>query len=138
MITATPETIAKYGMPEKPEDMAKRPCIVDTNARRRNNWVLKSADGAPVAVTVNGPIEVNSPLSARLAVLANLGFGMSPDFVVREDLKEGRLVQVLPDAMLTEAGIYAVYPHRRYLPAKVRAFVDFLADWFKAYEQRSS
>ena len=41
-------------------------------------------------------------------------------------------------AMLTEAGIYAVYPHRRYLPAKVRAFVDFLADWFKAYEQRSS
>jgi len=138
MITATPETIAKYGMPEKPEDLAKRPCIVDTNARRRNNWVLKAADGTPTAVTVTGPIEVNSPLSARLAVLANLGFGMSPDFIVREDLKEGRLVQVLAEAMPTEAGIYAVYPHRRYLPAKVRAFVDFLADWFKAYEQRSS
>jgi DNA-binding transcriptional LysR family regulator len=137
-IVATPETIKRYGQPEKPEDLAKKPCIVDTNARRRNNWVLKTADGATQAVTVSGPIEVNSPLSTRAAVLANLGFGLAPDFIVREDLKSGALVEVLPASTPDESGIYVVYPHRRYLPAKVRALVDFLAEWFKAYEARAS
>jgi len=133
-IVATPETIAKYGPPDKPEDLAARPCIIDTNARRRNNWVLKGADGAAHAVTVNGPIEVNSPLSTRAAALAHLGFALSPDFIVSEDLKNGALVEVLPGSTSDEAGIYVVYPHRRYLPAKVRALVDFLADWFKDYD----
>lgn len=138
LVVATPETIRKYGMPERPEDLASRPCIVDTNARRRNTWTLKGPDGTRQAVTVSGPIEVNSPLSARAAMLANLGFGISPDFVVLDDIREGRLVNVLPGSTTDGAGIYAVYPHRRYLPAKVRALVDFLAEWFKAYEQSSS
>ncbi|GAB4358429.1 MAG: LysR family transcriptional regulator [Oricola sp.] len=137
-IVATPDTIRKYGRPAKPEDLAGKPCIIDTNARRRNNWVLKGPDGTAQAVTVSGPIEVNSPLSTRAAVLAGLGFGLSPDFIVAEDLKSGRLVEVLPGSTSSEAGIYVVYPHRRYLPAKVRALVDFLADWFKSHEQRTS
>lgn len=137
-IVATPETIEKYGLPETPEDLIGRPCIIDTNARRRNNWVLKGADGIAQAVAVSGPIEVNSPLSTRAAVLAHLGFGLSPDFIVREDLKSGTLVEVLPGATSDEAGIYVVYPHRRYLPAKVRALVDFLAEWFKDYDTRTS
>jgi len=137
-IVATPETIEKYGRPEKPEDLAGMPCIVDTNARRRNNWVLKGADGAAQAVTVGGPIEVNSPLSTRAAVLAHLGFALSPDFIVREDLKSGALEELLPGSTSDEAGIYVVYPHRRYLPGKVRALVDFLAEWFRDYDSRTS
>ena len=137
-IVATPETISQYGLPEKPEDLAGKPCIVDTNARRRNNWVLKGEDGVALAVTVSGPIEVNSPLSTRAAALAHLGFALSPDFIVREDLKSGALVEVLPGTTSDEAGIYVVYPHRRYLPAKVRALVDFLANWFKDYDSRTS
>ena len=133
-IVATPQTIEKYGLPRKPEDLATRPCIVDTNARRRNNWVLKTKERPAIAVTVSGPIEVNSPLTTRAAVLSHLGFGLCPDFIVRDDLKSGRLVEVLADSSPDEAGIYVVYPHRRYLPAKVRALVDFLAEWFKAYE----
>lgn len=138
MIVAAPETIEKHGMPERPEDLASRPCIVDTNARRRNNWILKDASGTRQAVTVSGPVEVNSPLSARLAVLAGLGFGIGPDFIVGGDVRSGALVEVLPGSTSDEAGIYAVYPHRRYLPAKVRALVDFLAEWFKARDQRAS
>lgn len=137
-IVATPETIKKYGMPEKPDDLISKPCIVDTNARRRNNWVLKGADGIAQAVTVSGPIEVNSPLSTRAAVMADLGFGLSPDFIVSEDIKSGALVDVLPGSTSDEAGIYVVYPHRRYLPAKVRALVDFLANWFRDYDSRTS
>ncbi|MCI5074752.1 LysR family transcriptional regulator [Oricola sp.] len=138
LLVATPETIEKYGAPQEPEDLADRPCVIDTNARRRNTWVLHSADGSSQAVTVSGPVEVNSPLSTRAAALANLGFAMCPDFIVRDDLASGALRELLPGSTTAAAGIYVVYPHRRYLPAKVRALVDFLAEWFRGYEQRWS
>ena len=60
-----------------------------------------------------------------------LGFALSPSFVVRDDLEAGRLVTVLDEYMTSDAGIYAVFPHRRHLPARVRVFVDYLAEWFK-------
>ena len=80
---------------------------------------------------VSGPIEINSPLSARRAALAGLGFAMLPDFTAQPDIASGRLVGVLEQFVPRDAGIYAVYPHRRYLPAKVRVLVDYLAKWFK-------
>jgi DNA-binding transcriptional LysR family regulator len=82
-------------------------------------------------VQVSGQMEINSPLSTRRAVLAGLGFGSMPDFIARPDIESGRLVSVLEEFCLRDGGIYAVYPHRRYLPAKVRVLVDYLAKWFK-------
>ncbi|RUT89817.1 LysR family transcriptional regulator, partial [Mesorhizobium sp. M7A.T.Ca.US.000.02.2.1] len=49
-------------------------------------------------------------------------------------LASGRLVAVMDDRILSGGGIFAVYPHRRYLPAKVRVFVDFLVQWFRTRE----
>lgn len=131
VLCATPAVIAKHGMPEAAEALSGLPFIVDTNARRRNVIAYRDADGTMTSVPIDGRMFVNSPLAARMAALADLGFVMSPDFTVEEDLRAGRLVEVLPGLMGSDAGIYAVYPHRRYLPAKVRALVDFLADWFK-------
>lgn len=135
LLCASPGTIEKHGHPERPEDLARLPCIIDTNARRKNAWTMADGNGGQTVVHVSGPISVNSPLSVRMALLADLGFAMIPDFIVAEDLEAGRLVEVLPDNVRAgdEAGIYAVYPHRRYLPGKVRALVDHLADWFKAH-----
>ena len=59
---------------------------------------------------------------------------MIPGFVVRADLAAGRLVKVLGAFMPQDAGIYAVFPHRRHLPMRVRLFVDFLATWFRKSE----
>jgi DNA-binding transcriptional LysR family regulator len=55
---------------------------------------------------------------------------MEPDFIVAADLAAGRLVRVLADYAPVPTNVYAVYPSRRHLPAKVRAFVDFLAERF--------
>jgi hypothetical protein len=74
---------------------------------------------------------VNSPQAVRAAAIAGLGFTTLPDFIARPSLKDGSLVSVLEEFVPTGGGIFAVYPHRRYLPAKVRALVDFLAAWFK-------
>lgn len=131
VLCATPATVEKYGMPTRAEQLAKLPFIVDTNARRKNALTIINADGSQDVVHVDGPISVNSPLSTRLAVLQDLGFAVAPDFIIAEDIEQGRIVDVMPGRIGQDMGIYAVYPHRRYLPGKVRALVDHLTDWFK-------
>ena len=82
-------------------------------------------------MAVSGPIEVNSPLATLRAARAGLGVAMIPDFIGRPYIETGELVSLFDDYLPKDRGIYAVYPHRRYLPAKVRALVDFLHVWFR-------
>jgi len=121
-------------MPLRPQDLARVPCIVDTNGRSLTNWPFKGDNGDAVSVSVSGPIEVNSPMAARAAAVSGLGFTILPDFIAAPDIASGQLVTVMDDRILSGSGIFAVYPHRRYLPAKVRVFVDFLVQWFKTRE----
>ena len=130
-LCASPELIAKHGAPTRPQDLANMPCIVDTNGRSLANWRFKGEGEESMSVTVSGPIEVNSPIVARAAALSGLGYAMLPDFIAAPDIASGRLVTALDDRLLSGTGIFAVYPHRRYLPAKVRVFVDFLVQWFR-------
>ena len=127
----SPELIARVGRPEKPQDLAKLPCLVDTNGRWLSNWPFMKENGEMISVSVSGPIEANSPLTTRAAAIAGLGFAPLPDFIAAPALESGELVSVLDDWAPRGGGIFAVYPHRRYLPAKVRVFVDFLVAWFK-------
>lgn len=130
-LCATPAAIEKYGKPLHPSELANVPCIVDTNGRWRNNWAFKEKDGSPFSVAVSGPMEINSPLAVKAALLSGLGFSLLPEFSVEEEIENGKLVPLLDDYIDLGSGIFAVYPHRRYLPAKVRTLVDFLVDWFK-------
>jgi len=127
----TPELIKRVGRPERPEQLASLPCIVDTNNRSRNTWQFRNEGGPPSSVQLSGPLEINSPLAARRAALAGLGFALLPDFIAQPDIDSGALVSILEEFVMRDAGIYAVYPHRRYLPAKVRVLVDYLTKWFK-------
>lgn len=130
-ICASPETIARHGRPERPQDLSKLPCIVDTNGRWMSNWPFLGDSGETISVSVGGPIEVNSPMATRAAAVSGLGFAILPDFIAAPEVESGRLVPVLEERMLPGGGIFAVYPHRRYLPAKVRVLVDYLARWFR-------
>jgi DNA-binding transcriptional LysR family regulator len=133
-LCGSPELIAERGRPDRPQDLAQMPCIVDTNSRYLSNWQFLSENGEPISVSVAGPIEVNSPMAARAATLSGLGYALLPDFIAASDIAAGRLVAVLADRISRGGGIYVVYPHRRYLPAKVRVLVDFLVQWFKTRE----
>ena len=133
--SGSPALIARLGTPTRPQDLAHLPCIIDTNGRWKSNWPFLGDDGEQVSVSVTGPIEVNSPMAARAAAVAGLGFAILPDFIAAPDIAAGRLVPLLGDRILPGGGIFAVYPHRRYLPAKVRIFVDFLVQWFKTNEK---
>ncbi len=132
VICATPELVRRHGLPAHPQDLTDWPVVIDSNARTLYNWTFRDPDtGAAIPVNVSGQFTANSPVTVRAAVLAGLGAALEPEFIVREDIAAGRLVRMLDAYMPSEAGIYAVFPHRRHLPARTRLFVDFLATWFR-------
>jgi DNA-binding transcriptional LysR family regulator len=131
VLVASPETIEKHGEPKVPADLASRPCIIDTNYRFKQNWAFQN-DGEKLSVTVKGPLEVNSAAAAREAARCHLGFLRTPLFFVQDDVAAGNLVVLLEKFEDPIRGIHAVYPHRRHLSGKVRAFVDFLVEWYGA------
>jgi DNA-binding transcriptional LysR family regulator len=137
-LCASPDLIEKHGPPKQPQDLSKLPCIIDTNTRYLANWPFCNDAGETISVTVSGPMEVNSPLAARAAAISGLGYALLPDFIAGPAIEAGTLVSVLDDRVPRDGGIFVVYPHRRYLPAKVRALVDFLAAWFKAREAQTA
>lgn len=126
-VVARPDVVAASGGPRMPCELTDLPCIVDINARSRSSWSFV-VEGERQVVAVNGRVETNSPYACRLAALAGLGYASVPMTVVREDIAAGRLVQVLREFEDDRRGIYAIYPHRRHLSGKVRAFVDFLVE----------
>ncbi|TIU65005.1 MAG: LysR family transcriptional regulator, partial [Mesorhizobium sp.] len=106
-LCASPDLIAKHGMPMRPQDLARIPCIIDTNGRWLTNWPFKGDAGDTMSVSVSGPIEVNSPMTARAAAVAGLGFTMLPDFIAIPEIESGRLVTALDDRLLSGSGIFA-------------------------------
>ena len=133
LLVASPQLIATHGTLQTPLELANLPTVVDTNARTRASWSFAKGEDR-VSVTVKPRMEVNSPQVALDAAVAGIGFTRLPEFICRDAVAEGKLVPQLCDYLNHEIGMYAVYPHRRHLSGKVRAFVDFLAGWFEKHK----
>jgi DNA-binding transcriptional LysR family regulator len=131
VMCATPDFVKEHGPFDHPSVLSHIPFLLDPNSKNKNTLRFNDADGGHFSVSVSGTIEINSPTATLRGALAGLGFAMLPDFVARKHLESGELVALFSEYMPTDRGIYAVYPHRRHLPAKVRTFVDFLQAWFK-------
>lgn len=128
---ASPSFIEKNGNPNHPKDLINYPCIVDTNWQGRNNWLFKDKEGAEFSVAVNSVLDANDPEICKRAALAGFGIAMVPEFSIVNELKKGSLELLLEDYLIEGSAFYAVYAHRRHVSAKVRVFVDFMANWFK-------
>ena len=130
-LCATQEFLDRYPALEHPTDLTRVPFIIDTNTRSQGSVRFVDADSTVFNVAINGTLEVNSPHATLRAALAGLGIAIVPDFIGRKAIESGQLLTLFNDYLPTDRGIYAVYPHRRYLPAKVRIFVDYLHNWFR-------
>lgn len=131
VICATKEFLQLHPKINEPKDLAGVPAIVDTNYRGKRNWPFFDAKGNEFSQYVNAVLEVNDPDLCKQAALKNIGVTMVPDFAVKAELKSGDLVRLLEKHTPTGAGYFLVYADRRYVPAKIRRFVDFMTDWFK-------
>ncbi|MFO1314709.1 MAG: LysR family transcriptional regulator [Burkholderiales bacterium] len=123
---AAPAYVARHGEPRTPEDLARHACLLYEYAPQRDQWTFADGKGGEYRVRVAGPVHANS--GAFLAALAAAGVGIAyePDFIVGADLRAGRLVPLLRGFLSAASPIHVVYPSRRHLSAKVRAFAEFL------------
>lgn len=126
---AAPAYLRRHGTPGQPEDLARHACLVYSGSIHRNEWRFRR-DGEECAVKVSGPICSNSGDVLLGAAVAGLGVIYEPTFLVYEALRERKLVPVLPRWAPEEFGLFAVYANRRFLPPKVRRYIDFLAERF--------
>jgi len=123
---ASPEYLARAGIPMALEDLAKHEAIIDTNARDPTTWRF-GPHGDTRDVRVHGRLRFNGAEACVAAAVAGFGLTRSPAFAAAEELRAGRLVPILCNFESELIHVHAVYPHARHLAAKVRAFVDFLA-----------
>jgi DNA-binding transcriptional LysR family regulator len=122
ILCAAPTYLAKHGRPERIEDLAYHHLLSHTTGE----WRLEGPEGV-VHVRLHGPLKTNSSEVVREAVLAGMGVALRSTWDVAPELKSGRLVPVLPGYTGSKrVAIHAVYPSRRHLEQKVRAFVDYL------------
>ncbi len=126
-ICASPQYWKKNGIPTCPEDLRDHNCLIYSYLLNENIWPFQGPDGE-IAVKVSGNLRANNGDALRAAALEGAGVFLGPTFIVNDDFRTNRLQPILTDFMKTDLAIYAVYPHNRYLSAKVRAFVDFLAE----------
>lgn len=129
VVCASPGYLARHPAPLTPDDLQRHNCL--TTIDLQMNWEYKGPDGRRGVVRVSGDYACDNWEVLREWAMAGLGVALKSTWDVRRQLGDGLLVPLLPGYDFgTDVAIYAVYPHRRYLPAKTRVFIDYLAESF--------
>jgi DNA-binding transcriptional LysR family regulator len=134
VVCAAPAYIARAGRPATPEALAGHNCILYTRGERAGDWAFDAGDGEH-PVRVKGNYLCNSGMLLREALLEGIGIALIPAFLVASDIAAGKLEVLLPGCQAKPRTLYAVYPHHRHLSAKLRLFVDSVAESFGSAER---
>ncbi|HWI37066.1 MAG TPA: LysR family transcriptional regulator [Burkholderiales bacterium] len=127
---ASPAYLERHGAPKAPAELANHNCFTYEYVTPRNVWRFRDRSGVEQAVRVSGTLHSNNgDLLAEVAARDG-GIVFEPAFIVGPDVRAGRLVPLLQDYVPPPVPIYAVYPSRKHLSAKVRRFVEFLVERF--------
>lgn len=118
-------------VPVKPEDLVNHNCIVYTRLATDNEWLFQNPTGGIIGVLVNGNLRLDNSTAVREAVLSGLGIAVSPVWLFGELLTSDGLRVILKEYQPVPLPIQAVYRRGRFVPAKVRCFIDYLTSQFK-------
>lgn len=128
VVCAAPAYLAEHAGPKTPEQMRTHRCITHAHVGR-TEWRLQR-NGQTVKVPVSGPLQSNEVAVTRQAALDGLGIALLPTYVISQDLRDKRLVRLLPRYEPETLGIHAVYLSRQHQPLLLRSMLDFLAARF--------
>lgn len=128
-LCATPGYFARHGVPLVPEDLVRHNCLDYVHSGEQGLWRF-TGPGGEIAVPVSGRLRINDDEALSQAVLGGLGIALLPTFIVGQELQAGRLRAALSEYIPVERYVYAIYLPTHHLPAKVRAFIDFLRERF--------
>ena len=124
-MVAAPSFLDKHWRPASLTDLEGAPFLAYTQVARDGKVKLPTPDG-PVEINFRPVLLSGNESLLMHAACEGMGFTFMPHWIVDEELAAGRLEHVLPDLVQPTAPLFAVYPDRSYLPAKVRSFLDFL------------
>ena len=130
-IVAAPAYLKHATVPQTPTDLTRHRILAYRYQESSVEWHLRSAKGKHEKIALHMDTQINNSLAIREAVLAGLGIARMPTFVVGDDIKSGRLTALLTEYEILQVSIYLLFPERRHLSPKVRAFIDFMARRFQ-------
>ncbi|MCD2515030.1 LysR family transcriptional regulator [Massilia sp. G4R7] len=131
---ASPDYIARHGMPQHPRDLERHRCVNYFSAKNGKimNWDF-TRDGERIEVALPGAIALNDSNAYVQAGLAGLGIITMTDYLLTGYIAAGRMVPVLPEWRSDPLPVHIVYPQNRHLSAKVRVFVEWVSELFAAH-----
>lgn len=125
-VCASPAYLEEHGTPEHPSDLEAHDCLVYSYLPGGRSWKFTAPE--EVRVPIDGSVESNNGTLLSGVAARGRGVIMAPAFLIDDALREGRLRRILTDWELQSGAVWALYPHRRHLSAKVRTFIDFLGE----------
>lgn len=128
VLVASPELLARQPLPATPEDLARLDTVAMSVSDGRASWRLLGPDGAEFVFVHQPRYVADDLLTLKLAALMGTGVAVLPDYMCRDELRDGRFVSLLPDWAPPAGVVHAVFPSRRGLVPAVRRFLDFLGE----------
>jgi DNA-binding transcriptional LysR family regulator len=130
MFCASPDFLARHGMPKSVEDLRQAPRLAFSAAVSAGDWTLTDPEGRHHVI--DGPLRMSTDNMQMLLTAAAAGAGVTygPSFVFGQHVARGELVVLLPDHSTSDLAIHAVYPTTRHVPLKLRRFIDHLIEDF--------
>ncbi|MGQ0546588.1 MAG: substrate binding domain-containing protein, partial [Betaproteobacteria bacterium] len=128
MVGASPDYLAAHGTPHVPADLEAHNCFTYEYVSPRDHWRFRDGSGREIAVRVKGSLHSNNGELHAEAAAGGVGIAFEPDMILLPYVRAGRVVPLLEAYLPAPMPVYAVYPSRKHLSAKVRVFVDFLVE----------
>lgn len=126
---ASPEYIAQFGVPRTLEELIEHRCLHYVNTPHGDFWIFND-QGETRKIKIDWYFATNNGRALSQAATMGMGIMRAPRLSVEEYLKQGRLMEVLPEYKIPLLSVYATYLQRRFYPAKLSSFVDFLIKYF--------
>lgn len=131
IICAAPAYLEKYGTPQTPADLAHHNCLLFDGPEGLNEWPFRKPDGSIERLPIRGNFRSSNGDAIFRLLMAGVGLCYAADFGIKKQIESGELVAVLTDHTADILRpIHVVYPARKHLAAKVRAFADYLTEQF--------
>ncbi len=128
-IVASPSYIKRHGKPNEPADLARNHIIASFRLQESAlEWAFTDREGNTINIKLSAGIIANNSLAIKEIVLAGGAIARIPSFIVAREVAEGRLINLFPDLETITKSIYVVFPRREYMPAKTRAFIEFMGE----------
>lgn len=126
LCVATPAYLKRAGTPAHPSELGRHACLMlSSDASQTRGWAF-TIEGSVQHLRPNGRLDCSDGQVLHDWCLAGLGLAWRSTWEVEADIAAGRLVSVLDDFAAPPNGIYAVFPHAKHLPLRVRLWIDFL------------